>query len=464
MIRSAIYARISDDRAGKGLGVKRQIEDCERLISERGWTVASTYVDNDTSAYRGHSRPQYEAMLADLSGGQLDAIVVYHQDRLTRTPSEFEDFLRACTDAGMSKFTTVTGFADLGQSDGIMVARIQAAVAANESDAKSRRIRRKNDERAANGLPHSSGERPFGYELDRVTVVPSEADVIRHLAERFMAGEPLISLTQWLQDEGIKTATGLNDWRTPTLRNLLMAPRIAGLRVHRGEVVGHGIWPPIISEDLHHSLVTKLSDPSRVTNRTPRRYALSGMLRCAECGHKMVSNTSHHRRRYACKKGPDFGGCGGVFIAAESLDVLIADAVLTRLDSPELAAQFNGRDGDDPLRSQLRDAISTDERQLAELQQAYAERLITMKEWLGASRTIRDRFQRNQKQFDRMNRDNSMAGLLGQGQQLRQTWGGLSLGRQAAIIAQLIDHIVIHKAAKPANRIDPNRIEPIWRV
>jgi site-specific DNA recombinase len=220
--------------------------------------------------------------------------------------------------------------------------------------------------------------------------------VIRRLADRFLAGEPLVSLTQWLQDEGIKTATGLNDWRTPTLRNLLMSPRIAGLRVHRGEVVGRGIWLPIITEDQHHLLVTKLSDPTRVTNRTPRRYALSGMVRCAECGHKMVSNTSHHRRRYACKKGPDFGGCGGVFIAAESLDVLIADAVLTRLDSPELATQIAGRDDSDDLRSQLRDAIRRDEAQLAELQQAYAEQNITLKEWLGASRTIRGRFQHNQ--------------------------------------------------------------------
>jgi site-specific DNA recombinase len=172
MIRAAIYARISDDRAGKGLGVKRQVEDCERLIAERGWSVVERYVDNDTSAYRGNSRPNYDAMMRDLADGRLDAIVVYHQDRLTRTPSEFESFLSACTAAGMSKFTTVTGFADLGQSDGVLVARIQAAVAANESDAKSRRIRRKNDERAASGLPHKSGERPFGYELDRVTVVP----------------------------------------------------------------------------------------------------------------------------------------------------------------------------------------------------------------------------------------------------------------------------------------------------
>ena len=49
-IRAAIYARISRDVTGEGLGVERQLADCRALASERGWAVAEEYVDNDISA------------------------------------------------------------------------------------------------------------------------------------------------------------------------------------------------------------------------------------------------------------------------------------------------------------------------------------------------------------------------------------------------------------------------------
>ena len=282
MTRAAIYARISDDRGGEGLGVARQVEDCQRLAEQRGWSVAGEYVDNDLSAYRGKKRPRYEAMLADIEAGEVDAVIAYHQDRLTRQPAEFETFLATCQRAGVRHFTTVTGYTDLGQDDGVMVMRIFSAVAKNESDSKRRRIRRKNDEKAAKGLPHVSGERPFGYDRDGVTVREDEAQVIRTVADRFLAGESLVSLAGWLQQEGVKTSTGTNDWRTPTLRGVLLSPRNAGLRVHRGEVVGPAVWPAILTDTQHAQLVAKLTDPARRTLRTatPLPAHRAAALRC----------------------------------------------------------------------------------------------------------------------------------------------------------------------------------------
>ena len=47
---AAIYARISSDQTGEGLGVARQLEDCRRLAADRGWPVTTEYVDNDITA------------------------------------------------------------------------------------------------------------------------------------------------------------------------------------------------------------------------------------------------------------------------------------------------------------------------------------------------------------------------------------------------------------------------------
>jgi DNA invertase Pin-like site-specific DNA recombinase len=42
--RAAIYARISSDPEGTTLGVQRQLEDCRRILAERGYVLADEYV------------------------------------------------------------------------------------------------------------------------------------------------------------------------------------------------------------------------------------------------------------------------------------------------------------------------------------------------------------------------------------------------------------------------------------
>jgi hypothetical protein len=48
-------------------------------------------------------------------------------------------------------------------------------------------------------------------------VVPAETAAVRAVAERFVAGESLRSLANWLEAGGITTVSG-GPWRTPTLR------------------------------------------------------------------------------------------------------------------------------------------------------------------------------------------------------------------------------------------------------
>jgi len=162
VVRSAaIYARISADVEGKSLGVQRQLEDCRKLAADRGWPVGAEYVDNDVSAFSGKPRRQYARMLADLESGTRDAVIVYNLDRLHRRPVELEEFVALCERVGVSQVATVTADIDLGNDDGLFMARIFAAFAAKESGRKSARVRRKLLQNAEAGLPHGSA-RPFG--------------------------------------------------------------------------------------------------------------------------------------------------------------------------------------------------------------------------------------------------------------------------------------------------------------
>ena len=88
------------------------------------------------------------------------------------------------------------------------MARIKGAVAAKESDDKSRRIKRKALELARDGKVGGGGTRPFGFEADRKTIRASEAAVVIEAAQRVLAGEAVRSICFDLNERGIKTATG----------------------------------------------------------------------------------------------------------------------------------------------------------------------------------------------------------------------------------------------------------------
>ncbi|MGO4342895.1 recombinase family protein [Pedococcus sp. 2YAF34] len=58
---AAIYARVSQDRTGEALGVRRRLQDCRAETERRGWPVVAEFVDDDVSAHSGKVRPQYRA-------------------------------------------------------------------------------------------------------------------------------------------------------------------------------------------------------------------------------------------------------------------------------------------------------------------------------------------------------------------------------------------------------------------
>jgi DNA invertase Pin-like site-specific DNA recombinase len=425
--------------------------------------VAEEYVDNDISAYRGKRRPSYERMLEDIRKGRRDAVVVYHTDRLTRRPIELEQFTGVCEASGVRLFATVTADIDLGNDDGMFMARILAAVAAKESGRKSERQKRKAREIAESGKPNGGYIRPFGYERDKVTVVESEAEVIREVAARYLAGESLRSLTTWMQDQGVMSVAGL-PWATSTLRTMLTSARIAGLRAYKGEVVATAVWPAIITPAQHEQLVAAFSRRTTTGRRTPRRYLLSGLLRCGKCGNKLFSSARRDTRRYVCSSSPDHGGCGRLTVVGAPVEEWISEAVLMRLDSPAMADALAGRARADERQSALHAELESDQAQMRELAELWAAKAISSAEWKSARDPIEARIRVTERQLSQATGTQTLDGLIGNGDQLRHSWGTLNLTRQAAIVAAVLDYATIAPGSPAARSVDPSRIIPTWRL
>ncbi|HYB35382.1 MAG TPA: recombinase family protein [Mycobacterium sp.] len=468
VVRSAaIYARISADVEGKSLGVQRQVEDCRKLAADRGWPVGAEYVDNDVSAFSGKPRRQYARMLAELESGARDAVIVYNLDRLHRRQVELEEFVALCERVGVSQVATVTADIDLGNDDGLFMARIFAAFAAKESGRKSARIRRKLLQNAEHGLPHGSVG-PFGYEDDKITIRESEAAVVRELVDRYLAGQSVKSLTVWLNESGIAPAVATS-WHTPAVRQILCSGRIAGLREHRGQVIGPAKWPAIITPAERDRVLARMASRAVTKTRAARTYLLSGMLHCGRCGNRLFSQARHVNpdnrvRRYVCLKGPDHRGCGRLTVVAEPVEQLLTDAVLTRLDSPHLAEALAGRTSNDRDVAALAAQVEKDQARLDELAGLYGEGAISAREWIAARDPITARIAQNRRDIAATTDTTAVYELAGTGGILREQWPGLGLDRQQAIIKAILGHAVI-APGKPGSRVlDINRVQPHWRI
>jgi len=461
---AAIYARISSDPTGTRLGVDRQIADCEALAAQLEWPIAEVYEDNDLSAWSGRNRPEYRRMLEDLKHGTRDAVLVWQLDRLHRHPRELEEFFDLVAAAGIAEnLATVTGEHDLSTSEGRLTARIVGAVDRKESDDKSLRLKRKHAELAAAGKVAGGGPRPFGYEADRITLNPTEAAIIGEIAKRILAGDSLRSVAVDLNSRGVRTTQG-NEWTSGGIKRVLMSARISGRRDHLGEF-SDAQWEGIITSEDSDRLRRLLGARTRSTRRTPRTYLLTGgLLCCGRCEAPMISRANAKgQRRYVCGKGPGLSGCGRMSAIADPLEAFIVEAVLYRLDTPELAAALTDTQAQQSEWAELADQVAADQERLDLLAADFGNDVIGRSEWLAAREPIQRRVDEARRRLSRISPTTPIDAYAGNADLLRTAWADLPVSRQQAIVRVVIDHVTAHPA-QPGRGFDPSRFEPTWRL
>lgn len=415
--RAAIYLRISLDAAMDGLAIDRQRQDCEALAEQRGWDVVHTYVDQSISASKKDvDRPDYDAMVASFERGEIDAIICWDLDRLTRQPAQLEEWIDRAEEQGL-KLVTANGDADLATDGGRMYARIKAAVARGEIERKSMRQSRAQQQRAEQGRWYSGGVRPIGY-TSTGEIIPSEAaavlgmfravergnsmrDIARALSGVDQPGLPDIPTTPRhmhtvvTERNARRRAAGQEEkpvpdaqpWAYTSLHSILRNPVYAGYSTYKkakrkgvkdkyrrvthivrdpdtGEPV-KGQWEPIVTPDLWWRVQNVLDDPDRLTNkerRNTRRHLGSGLYVCDECGNPVRT----HADRYRC------AACG--LVRTHSVDDFVLAVIRARLGRDDLADLLPTADDDEV--GAIDEELAELRAKLARVQADYDEELI----------------------------------------------------------------------------------------
>ncbi|MBZ4580998.1 recombinase family protein [Mycobacterium avium] len=338
-LRAAIYLRISEDRRD-GAGVERQEKECRELAERLDWPiVVPPFIDNDISAFSGKRRPRYHDLLDAITSGQINAVLTWHTDRMHRQPGEQDHYIRLCQKHGVQNAAVQVGRVDLDTASGEFNVRVLGLVAHFESRHKAERIQSAHRQIAERG-GWKGGIRPFGYEPDGLTVREAEAVEIKRIANAVVRGQSLRSLALELNERGVTTVTGKR-WTSAHLRSMLVRSRLAGLREHRGVIVGTAAWPAILDRATWEAMKAVLEDPARCTGGGGRRGRMptslgTGLYLCGTCGQpRMRLGRSNGRRPiYKCGASMDDAERGHVTRAAEPLDALVEGALLEKLSEP----------------------------------------------------------------------------------------------------------------------------------
>jgi site-specific DNA recombinase len=452
----------------------RQEADCRRFADLRGDDVVRVYSDLDLSGYTGVDRPQFEELLADAEAGVIDGILVWRLDRLTRNFDDLQRIWKLINGRGVT-LLAVHDSIDTSTASGVFMLRTLVAIAEYESAGISLRTRRAKAESARNGLPNPGGMRAFGYTRDKRALVPHEAEAIKEAAERLLEGQSLVSIVNDFTARGIRTPRG-KDWLPGTLADVLVNPRIAGLRAYKGEIVATAVWPPIISREQHERLEALRKDPTRRWVPRGRRpqHLLAGMVECARCGeraeqtgeqaNRMVNRPEGGRDYYICRKPPLGRGCGAL-VSGRQLDALVVERMFTALDSPEFTEALKGPR---PENVEVAWQLEEDEDQLKWLGRQMGGDPLRRPAFLAAIDEVETRIRQNRARLARQHRSAALAALPEDLDQLKELWGNVwDLDRKRALVDTLIEKVIVQPStlgSKTGRKFDRSRARIVWRV
>lgn len=454
--RCFIYCRISQDREGKKIGVERQERSCRELAERLGYDVTHVYIENDVGASTRSKkpRPEFDDMMSRAGAGNAGAILAYSSGRLTRRPRENEDLIDLYEQHGTLIHYANAKDNDLSTARGRSRARDDARRDAEEAEEIGERVKEDTDRRAREGAFHG-GSRGFGWTEGRKELHPYEHPIFLRMVDMALAGESLRAISRWLYEQRVPTITwhpplAVKPWPRQVIRDMLINPRIAGLRVHRENLKGKAAWPPQVSEETWRQLEALLTDASRVSAVPAGRvHLMTGLGLCFYCDKPVTTRSTSSKKRgqlqnYHCAH------CGW-YRQIAPIDVYV-EAVTVRMledyhDEPEMADPEVVR----AVRL-LRDKI---EATRAEFEN---DDTMTPQQLRETLRNLRRRLQVEEAKLVSSRRHLIVQDAAGA--DAARAWDGLSIDRKRAIINALIEVRILRGVGGRSFRADSVEVNP----
>ena len=367
----AIYTRKSTE---EGLeqdfnSLDAQREACEAYIRSQkaeGWKLLSQRYDDGGLSGASLERPALQRLLADMEAGEVDLIMVYKIDRLTRSLTDFAKLVERL-DAADASFVSVTQQFNTASSMGRLTMNVLLSFAQFEREVTAERIRDKIAQSKKKGM-WMGGLVPLGYDAKERSLVVNEkeAKAVRKVFQLYLA----LGCVRRVKEEADRLGLVSKRHRSQDGKSLGGFPLTRGRIYHLlsnpiyiGEIRHKqqrfpGQHPAIIERAIFEAVQLKLKARKTGLRREGETAPspLAGKF-TDETGDRLtpshaISRGRRHRyyisRRLITESGN--GDLSGWRLPASTLEAAVADAIIEKLKAPGIARELVARPDLETLR------------------------------------------------------------------------------------------------------------------
>nr|WP_231563777.1 recombinase family protein [Anoxybacillus sp. KU2-6(11)] len=221
-MKVAIYVRVStDEQAKEGFSIPAQRERLRAFCASQGWEIVQEYIEEGWSA-KDLERPQMRQLLKDIKKGNIDIILVYRLDRLTRSVLDLYLLLQTFEKYNVA-FRSATEVYDTSTAMGRLFITLVAALAQWERENLAERVKFGIEQMIDEGKK-PGGHSPYGYKFDKdfnCTIVEEEAKTVQMIYRLYCDGYGYRGIADRLNELGIKPRIA-KEWNHNSIRDILM--------------------------------------------------------------------------------------------------------------------------------------------------------------------------------------------------------------------------------------------------
>ncbi len=313
----AAYIRYSSSMQDESFSLEAQLRQIKARAAAEGVEIVKVYADPALSAYKNRYRPGIAQMLEDSRKGMFDTLYVHKVDRLARRLEWSLEIMQKLQGQDVTLKAVEQNF-DLATPEGKLMFYLLGSLGEFYSDNLSKETHKGKYERAHQG--YHNGWVPWGYKSEKVgehmmaIPDPELVPIVQQTFERYATGLYYDQdMADWVNSQGCKTRFD-RPFTKDSLRDLLQNPFYKGDVLYRGTYVHNGkarrkqdfetvkgLHAPIIDAGLFEKCQSIRAERRRQINSnqvTRRVYLLSGIIVCAECGHRMRAQSAKSGRYY----------------------------------------------------------------------------------------------------------------------------------------------------------------------
>jgi len=221
-MRAIAYVRCSTEgQATEGVSLQNQADRIRAYAEYRGLTIVDQIEDAGISGGKNKARAGFLMLLDRIQEGDIDVLILYSLDRLSRDMLTMLALERLLNDYDV-QLHTVEGAVDTSNPDGWLNFAMKALLSEHERRQVKHRTRRALQYKKRNG--EVVGSIPYGFtrEGGQLVPVPSEQDIMQEANRLYQEGCRLGGIVVRLNEQGHTTRSG-RPWTPQQVKRLIGA-------------------------------------------------------------------------------------------------------------------------------------------------------------------------------------------------------------------------------------------------